>query len=226
MKKIFWLLILSLIFVPLVGLAQVIKLNSGHTIKGKIIKRTKTYIVVDQGLGQPVTYYMDVEKELPAPPPPEPKKFTPPENSDGQKAPEVSLPEITYDTANPNISEYELEKSIEVYGLAYNSQNAKWVEGFISPDAKLFCLDKNYVYNYTGGDYVNMLKTGWKSGSSDKRMIKLDRFVLKADKAATEETVTRKAAKSPDKTYHQINLYAKRNGKVVLIESQALMGEK
>src|SRR5882672_10743395 len=99
MEKIIWILVLSLIMIPPV-MAQVIKLRSGHTIKGKILEKTKKYIVVDEGLGQPTTYYMNVDKELiteDSTQNPPSQQTDNPQTGAPQESVPAPLPDINYD---------------------------------------------------------------------------------------------------------------------------------
>ena len=219
MKKILCLVILGLLL-PSPVFSQVIKLKSGHTIKGKIIKKTKKYIVVDKGLGQPVTYYMNVDNELIQEQAGEPP---PTEGAAVVEAVPGPLPVINYDTTNPNISEIELKKTIEVFQLAFNSKNTEWISSFVGDDAKFFCLNKNYKYDYSGTDYINMLKANWNSGDIVTMDISVDHFELEGPQATTDETVTQKSGKSQSDTFRQKNIYLKRDGKVQLISSELLM---
>lgn len=215
--------------------AQEIKLKSGYIIKGQLIKKTKSYIVVDQGLGEPVTYYMDVDKQLGVEPnenlpkgEPVVEKLIEPESIKPEvkvpvQAPRIPLPEIIDESWNPNISENELKKSIEVYVLALNSGDAQWLSQFIGEDAKFFSLEENTAYKYTGQDYLNILKATWSKGESPQFKISVDLFKLEGPQAITEETVTKSSDASRSNTYRQKNIYAKIDGRVKLISSELIM---
>lgn len=57
-------LFLFLLSVPAVCRAEVIKLKSGQTVEGKVLKQDKDSIQVDAGVDMPVTYFRDEIKQI------------------------------------------------------------------------------------------------------------------------------------------------------------------
>ncbi len=225
MKKIILFLIIFILFASY-SYAQVIKLRSGQTISGKIIKKTNKYIVVDQGLGQAVTYYMDVEKELVGEAPQPEKKPEVPNPTSPEETTEAPLPEINYDAQNPNITEYELKKTMEIYQLALNTRKAKGLSRFVSNDAKFFCQYEHFKYNYTGASYVDMMKARWLSKDFTTYEFNLEKFVLEGPRATTEETVKKiDPRNSSEDQFRQKVIYEKLNGKVQIISNELLVEE-
>lgn len=55
---------LLIVFLTVPAAADVIKLNSGQQIDGKILKQDKDSILVDAGIDTPVTYFRDEIKEI------------------------------------------------------------------------------------------------------------------------------------------------------------------
>ena len=201
--------------------AQVIKLKSGHSIEGKIIKQTHEYIVVDQGLGDPVTYYMDVDKELPPEAPVSSSLSA--ESTSSAQIYDGPLPTIPYDTSNPNISETELKKTIEVFQLALNSRNGNDLKNFVAKDTKFYSSLENYKSNYSGEYFINLIKTERATGNTDSYEIAIDQFSLDGPRAITEETIRKKKGITIIQTFRQRNVYLKFNGSVQLTSSETIM---
>ena len=176
---------------------------------------------MDQGLGNPVTYYMNVDKELP---PEEPVSSSlSAKSTSSAQINDGPLPTIPYDTSNPNISETELKKTIEVFQLALNSRSGSDLKNFVAKDAKFFSSLENYKSNYSGEYFINLIKAERAMGNTDTYDITIDQFSLDGPRAITEETITKKNGITIIKTFRQRNVYLKFNGSVQLTSSETIM---
>ncbi len=66
------ILLLSVVLLPPPAWAELIKLKSGQTVEGKIVKERGDSILVDTGIEMPVTYFRDEIKEILPDPPAQP----------------------------------------------------------------------------------------------------------------------------------------------------------